>query len=524
MAHLGFGGMLMVGGTDIGALIPKVHCDRKYIRAETLADVLPNSNATHGGHGVFDNPCGDHFRNAIIDTLQSDKAGKTFDNKAVGWDSFAQYPAWNAMTHQTMYVDWIRRAVQYGGLRVIVALAVNNKTLGDGVRGPGDPLPTTDKESADLQIDEIKAFAGRHTDLMEIAYSPADLRRIVRSDRLAVVLGIEVDAIGNFHRDGSATPESARAEIDRLWGKGVRYIFPVHVLNNAFGGAALYEEVFALSNMREFGSYPSVECANPSQLVTRIFEPSVEAATWVAGFAKLGTAFGRPPESPRCSPGVGHVNSRGMTDVGRQAVIHMMARGILIDIDHMSDRTLDCALQLAEAVRGGYPLISGHNGVRAGGPNTGENARHPDQLGRISALGGMLGLGTEKATPEEWIRNYRGARSIVPFGGVAIGSDANGLVTLPSPPGGDWSAMYGSGFPRSSMGRKTWDYGRDGVAHYGMFADFLKAVEMRGGKDVVDSLMSSAEHFARTWEKSSSASSRVKSTKFPSCRPTVQVR
>src|SRR6516164_9829493 len=42
----------------------------------------------------------------------------------------------------------------------MVALATNNKTLGDLTAGPGD-YPTDDKASGDLQIDDIRSFVGQ---------------------------------------------------------------------------------------------------------------------------------------------------------------------------------------------------------------------------------------------------------------------------------------------------------------------------------------------------------------------------
>lgn len=522
MAHLGFAGLLLVGAPDVGSsvLVPKMVgpvCTREFRPARNLAEALPNSNSFHGGIGVFDNPCGDLLRSQVINGLQSSK-GSDLPDQAVGWDSFANYPAWDAILHQTMYVDWIRRAVEHGGLRAIVGLAVNNKTLAEAVRGPGDFLPTTDKESADLQVQELKAFAGRHADLMEVAYTPADLRRIVKSGRLAIVLGIEVDAIGNFHRDG-VTEQQVRAEIDRLWNMGVRYMFPVHVIDNAFGGTALYEESFAMSNMREFGRYPMVECGRAVQRVNRTYQPKVEAVKWVFGNIKLGTAYGPPPASPNCDHG--HVNARGMTPLGQQALIYAMQKGMLIDIDHMSDHTLECALRTAEAVPEKYPLISGHNDVRKGQPGDGENRRTPDQLRRIKETGGIFGLGTESVVPGEFIGHYREAVQHMGEGRVAIGSDTNGLVKLPRPPAVapgvyPFNQIYSS-LPRPSTGRRTWHYGSDGVAHYGMFADFLKAVESSGANDVTNSLMLSAEYFALTWEKALAVRASVPKATFVAC-------
>ena len=516
MAHLGFGGHLIVGGPDVGSLIPKITCNRQNQRAGSIADALPNSNPTHGGPGLFDNPCGDEIRKQIINQLQS-QLGRDLPEKAVGWPTFEHYPAWDAVTHQVMYVDWLRRAVQYGELRVLVALAVNNKTLGDAVRGPGDPLPVEDKQSADLQIDEIKQFVERHRDFMEIAYTPADLRRIVGEGKLAVVLGVELDAIGNFYLTRPRpSADEVRREIDRLWDLGVRYIFPVHVIDNAFGGSAIYQELFTVSNYREAGRYFEAQCAAPAQWVTRPWQPGLGLELWAAALVKLGTRLPSIPAPPGCPPGVGHVNPRGMTELGRVAMIHAMSKGMLIDVDHMSDRTLECALRLAEAVPGGYPLISGHTGVRSeGGRNVGENMRHPEQLRRIRDLGGIFGLGTEATTPEEFVSNYRIARTIMGTGRVAIGSDANGLVKLPRPPM-RFYFRYDDRFPQPSTGRKTWDYHLDGVAHYGMFADFLRAVQAVD-PEVHSSLMSSAEMFAQTWEKAFRVRDAVSGAPFPAC-------
>ena len=57
-----------------------------------------------------------------------------------------------------MWFEWIKRE-RDGGLRVMVALATNNKTLADAVQGPGDDLPTNDKASADLQIQARPSLA-----------------------------------------------------------------------------------------------------------------------------------------------------------------------------------------------------------------------------------------------------------------------------------------------------------------------------------------------------------------------------
>src|SRR6185369_15378633 len=107
-----------------------------------------------------------------------------------------------------------------------------------------------------------------------------------------------------------------------------------------------------------------------------------------------------------------HVNARttpnGLTSLGEFALKAMMERGMLIDIDHMSDRAANRALDLANFSPGVYPLISGHTGIR--GRNTehlnAENARTKAQLAKVACLGGMFGVGTDGGGAYKWAGNY----------------------------------------------------------------------------------------------------------------------
>lgn len=198
MANVGFGGKLLYGGVDAspngGALLPTDTDCKHNVRATSEQQALGHDKSTHGGWDAFSNTCGDLTREQIIHLLQFGQNDPSPD--ASGYPSFTEWPAWNDITHQKMWVEWIRRAYN-GGLRVMVALAVNNRTLADLVSGPGD-FPTDDKSSADLQLGEMKGFVARHPDFMEIAYSSADVYRIVASNKLALILGIEIDHIGNL--------------------------------------------------------------------------------------------------------------------------------------------------------------------------------------------------------------------------------------------------------------------------------------------------------------------------------------
>jgi microsomal dipeptidase-like Zn-dependent dipeptidase len=369
LANLGFGGKLLYGGMDVGAMLPADPDCHHDVRATSMEQALGHDGSTHGQPGVggpfssggfgIQNPCGDILRDQIIHAVQKGNGAADESDDADGAPDFREWPVWNDITHQKMWVDWIRRSFD-GGLRVLVALAVNNKTLGDASAGPGDG-PTDDKASADIQIAEMKAFVGRHPDFMEVAESSADLERIVREDKLAVVLGMEVDDIGDFNKVTPLTDAEITAEIDRLFREGVRYIFPIHLLDNPFGGTATYQDLMNYSNFRENGQWWDLECADPS--INYTFKAQgFDLFTFVGEAAKLGISFAlsSPPTYPQC----GQRNKKGLTAQGEFAIKDMMQHGMLIDIDHMSELSQQMTIAIAQKAGSGYPLNSGHSGLR----------------------------------------------------------------------------------------------------------------------------------------------------------------
>jgi hypothetical protein len=74
------------------------------------------------------------------------------------------------------------------------------------------------------------------------------------------------------------------------------------------------------------------------------------------------------------------------------------------------------------------------------------------------------------------------------------------MERLPRATTGLNSATFYNGFTKSKTGNRTWDYTTEGVAHYGLMADFMKDVRERN-LAVHNRLMDSAEYFAQMWEK-----------------------
>lgn len=508
MAHLGFSGKLIHGGIDIGSRLPTDSQCENQVPARSMNHALGPDNPTHGGWDMFTNSCGDDIRRQVISQVQEQNGAVVTPFKARGAPDFPHWPRWNDITHQKMWVDWIERA-HWAGLRVMVALAVHNQTLAAAVGGPGDG-PMDDVGAMDLQIGQIQAFVSRH-DFMEVAYRPEDLRNIVSSNRLAVVIGVEIDAIGNFHKGTNPTLQMLKQEILRLHSNGVRYIFPIHLTDNKLGGTAVYGKTFNFSNYREYGEFWELKESLPEDKITWRYDPDdgFDLALAFVKLIKLGIdPFRNPPPPPPVSSDTGHMNRKGLTPLGEETMKEMMRLGMMIDIDHMSQESANRALEIAESnVNGGYPLNSGHNGPRGSvpldpdiAPLNKEYHRTHEQMQRIAALGGMFGLGTDRIDAPTFVKWYTEVLEQMGNRGVGLGTDMNGLAMAPRPRMG--SIQYDAAFPRSTSGDRTWDYNVDGVAHYGMLADFLRDINgLPGGASVINALDCSAKDFAQMWER-----------------------
>jgi hypothetical protein len=286
------------------------------------------------------------------------------------------------LAHQQAYVDWIRRTWELGGLRLAVCLAVNNEFAVSRALGT-ERFAGDDKGSVEVQLDAMREMVGfvdqqaggAGAGFMQIASSPHEARELVRDGRLALVPGVEVSALGGFR-----TPEmldvlsgknldSARQHIagylDHIFARGIRHVFPVHLSDNAFGGAAVSGLHIDAMTLHYTGRRVEVEDGSRFGVEFRIDEARFhDMKPWAAWFAENWMAYPplRPPDPKSWSSPGGHINRRGLTVYGRILVEELMRRGMVIDVDHMSHHTLQDVLRIAEAHR--YPVVSGHTGFR----------------------------------------------------------------------------------------------------------------------------------------------------------------
>jgi microsomal dipeptidase-like Zn-dependent dipeptidase len=206
------------------------------------------------------------------------------------------------------------------------------------------------------------------------------------------------------------------------------------------------------------------------------------------------------PEYAEFQDGAAACNRRPLQDIGRYLIKRVAEKGMILEIDHMSYPTLLDTLNTLEEIN--YPgFVSSHGWI--------ENL--PEIRQRMFRLGGLMAASSGR--PQDTARaitqytQERGA--FFPQSGVGIGSDIQGVSSQASSDD-DFSISY----PFTSIdgkvqflppetGSRRFDYDREGVAHYGLLAEWIEEIrqaDARQGSHAVESLMQSAESYLQMWE------------------------
>ncbi len=164
----------------------------------------------------------------------------------VGWPTFRQWPAYDALTREASYWKWLERAWK-AGLRTYVNLFVDNEQLCSVVAYRTNPC--NDMDSVRLQRNRIlelqdyidAQYGGPGRGFFRIVTDPFEARRVINDGKMAVVMGIEVSRLfGCGLKNG--VPQCDKAQIDRelddVHRLGIRSMQLINKFDNAFGGVA----------------------------------------------------------------------------------------------------------------------------------------------------------------------------------------------------------------------------------------------------------------------------------------------
>lgn len=525
-AHVHVGATDFLGGAHYG------HPFDRFGVTHALADC----SVSHGPDGRLD----------LVGNLFAGTPTATHDTQ--GWPTFASWPAAHSLTHESTYYRWVERAWK-SGLRVLVNELVENEvlcTLNSTAKlkpqncNEMNTVYTQIQTMHDLQ-DYIDAQSGGPgKGWFRLVTTPADARQVIAQGKLAVVLGVEISHIldcsvkvlpGGIEQDG-CTQASIDTELDSLKKAGVRQMFPVHEFDNALGGNGIFNPlILNIGNFVDTGKFWSTyDCPD-----TPYFYPAGAVLTTVPGVFDGSDPLTTLLKSalngtlPVYNSTKAQCNARRMTTLGRYAISHMMDRGIVIDLDHlelnMKSDVIDLAKtrKSADGTQMGYPLTSTHGGF--GGITM-------DQAKDIFRLGGLIygykGNGKDYAAAYQQAKNTYVASGATGKFAFGYGADTNGLGEQADPRpagstpvsypftlfhGNDWDpALFGSvkalTFQQQVSGERRYNTDKDGMAHYGLVADWVEEVRIEGGKDALNALFGSAEVYLRMWERAQSFQSQ----------------
>ena len=461
------------------------------------------------------------------------------DNHATaGYPDFTEWPNGpKRSTHQTQYYKWLERAWM-SGLRLVVQHATTNSiichmTVGEGLQQVR--YSCEDMVAVDRIIDETYALeryidaqsGGPGEGWFRIVTTPQDARDVIASGKMAVVLGIETSDLFNCRitpREGDATCDAdyVRAQLDDYYARGIRVLFPVHKYDNLFSAGDGDRAFIELGNFFNGGHWSNFTQKCPD--IPIVFDKgevafgglNVPREDYLAPpdhdfsnfpTAPLGTAFqfiGQIMEPPLTGE---WCQNAGLTELGETLMLEMMSRGMIIEIDHMPQRSAERALQILED--NDYPAVGTHGNNHAG---------------RLYQLGGIskTGLGRcREAEPGAMTRRL-GERidEIVANGGYpaeGFGFDLNGFAGAPGPRFAEGACpieqtdpitypfdSYAGDvtFTQPVVGNRQIDFNDEGMVHIGMLPELIEDARRDAISEAdLEPLFSSAEGYIRMWER-----------------------
>jgi microsomal dipeptidase-like Zn-dependent dipeptidase len=426
----------------------------------------------------------------------------------VGWPTFHDWPAPHMLAEEGEYYTGLERA-WLAGLRVMVTHLVDNEAL--CLVMTTRHTPCNDMQSVIIQAQDLHALqdyvdaqaGGPGKGFFRIVTGPEQARAVINSGKLAVVMGIEVSDLFNCG-EYLNIPKCTKTQIDSWLTKvsnlGIRTFFPVHKFDNAFGGTKMDSGALGVlinaGNHFETGSFWNVQTCTGAEHDEEQ-QTSVPAIGDVLQLltGPLNTLLGGAvlpiyPPAPHC-------NVRGLTSLGSYLISQMIKRHFIVELDHMDAKTADQVLDILEAQH--YSgIVSGHSWDS------------PEENPRIYGLGGFVTpyAGDPQTFVSQWQTDRAVADPRYPFG-IGYGSDMNGLGAQGGPTS-DHPISYpftsydgGVTFDRERWGQRTFDLNTDGVANYGLYADWLQELQVLGGSALMGDMFSGAEAYLQMWERAS---------------------
>ncbi len=500
-----------------------------------------------------------HGENGALDLLEGQRASDGAGGHATaGYPDFPYWPRRNTSTHVQAYYRWVQRAY-LGGLRLMVTHVTGNPTmcqllsLMKAGRAEGDCSSASEIANQTLYLYEMQDYidaqeGGPGKGWFRIATSAAEARRIIRQNKLAVVLGSEYGTLFDCNESAAyCTPDYIDRELEKLHALGIRVVFPIHRFDNAFGGTRPDGGVAGawmhISGMLNTSRAPKVtqmldpfgylfkpigghfwqleNCPDGIDGVGNIMsmnqfinEDFRILTNGIENVPNLGPLLGKVldyafynklgplPDYTEFQDEHAHAcNSMPLHPAGAYLVNRLIDKGMILDIDHMGHTTQMETLDILEQ-RQYSGVVSSHSWTED----------NPDIRARIFRLGGQISPFNHRPTENaEKMKTFRGEMAAFEFPvGIGMGSDIQGVtaqtdgdpgITITYP----FTSIDGKViFTQPQTGNRVFDYHTEGVAHYGMLAEWvenLRQIDEDDPADLMGMFMHSAETFLQMWER-----------------------
>ena len=482
----------------------RVRCGRPWHAYGVTHALVDCADHEPGGHG------------AVLEAVLS--GGNPVEGHPTdGWPTFSYWPKYNSLTHEQLYYKWLERAWR-GGLRMFTNLLVDNHALCsiyplkrnscnemDGVR-----LQAKRIHELERYIDAQSGGPGEGW--FRIVTDPFQARSVINEGKLAVILGIEVSIV----LDCGVTldiPKCTEAQIDErldeVYGLGVRQMELVNKFDNALSGVTgdggSTGVVTNFGNFTETGSWLKMETCAPeegeaqdnTQMNLHDDAGTPEAITGRDGLAAgILEATGLSGVVPLYPAGP-HCNVRALSPLGAHMIRRMIQKGIIFDPDHMSARARTQAMDIIrdEQAPG---VVSSHSWA--------DITIYP----RVLEAGGVVTpyAGGSKGFFETWAAYKKFADPRFTFG-FGYGSDVNGFGSQGGPRSDaaenpvtyPFTGFGGTTIHQQRSGERVYDINVDGVAHYGLYPDWIEDLRLQGGDAIVADMLRGAEAYLQMWER-----------------------
>ncbi len=453
------------------------------------------------------NGCG-----AILENILYGDPARCHDH--VGWPTFNDWPHQASLTHESIYYRWLERAYR-GGLRVFVNLFVENRVLCEVY--PLKQNSCNEMDSVLLQARRIRELedyidaqsGGPGKGWFRIVRNPFQARRVINGGKLAVIQGMEVSEPFNCRLNpvppGSPNCDEADIDfwLDKLDKLGVRQLEITNKFDNALTGVAGDGGEFGVAiNGAQFltggGFWDLGPCEDPHYHDNTPATGVIPDQDQIFGIG-LDELLGTLPPLPIYGDGP-NCNQRGLSDLGRHAIREIVDQKMVFDPDHMSVLARNQALDLVEKID--YPgMFSSHSWSTE------------DALPRIYKLGGVVTpyAGDSEGFVHKW-QHLRSVRKKLgkQYFGVGYGADANGFGSQGSPrsSAADNPLVYPFKsfdgkvtLDKQVSGERVFDLNEDGVAHYGLYPDWIADLRLLAGPQIVRDMGRGAEAYLQMWER-----------------------